>query len=551
MLRYDLNTRCPMKPSIKTVMMIGVVAVAAMSGLAMMTQTAAPQTRTGGNLYQELQRFQEVLNAVSRYYVEEVDNHKLVNGAISGMLETLDPHSVYIPKDQLAEVTEKFEGHFYGIGIEFNIFNKIPTVVSPMPGSPADRLGLRPADQIIAIEGKATHGFNDEQVSSRLRGPEGTTVRLTIRRGNAEEPFEVMITREKISITSVESSFMLDQQTGYVLISRFAKATGEELENALAKLEKLGMKQLILDLRGNAGGFLEQAVAVSDKFIDRGKKIVYTRGRMAQANDDFYATEADKHARFPLIILMNHGSASASEIVAGAVQDWDRGIVVGETSFGKGLVQSQIGLRDGAAVRITTARYYTPSGRLIQRPYDKTLSDYYEEGWDDYDPNAQADSAKARPTYKTSAGRLMYGGGGITPDVHIKWPRPTQFTVDLILKRSFFEFASDFAGRNRQLAGDFTAFRQNWQPNEAVLAEFRRKIEALKIKFDQESWNKDVDFIKLRLKSEIALTLWDRQKWYEIEAHSSKQMQEVLRLFPQAQKIAAMGESAGSRILKN
>jgi len=540
-----------MKPSIKTVMMIGVVAVAAMSGLAMMTQTAAPQTRGGSNLYQELQRFQEVLNAVSRYYVEDVDNHKLVNGAIGGMLETLDPHSVYIPKDQLADVTEKFEGHFYGIGIEFNIFNKIPTVVSPMPGSPADRLGLRPADQIIAIEGKSTYGFNDEQVGSRLRGPEGTTVRLTIRRGNVEEPFEVAITREKISITSVESSFMLDSQTGYVLVSRFAKTTGEELESALGKLEKLGMKQLILDLRGNAGGFLEQAVAVSDKFIDRGKKIVYTRGRIAQANDDFYATEPDKHSRFPLIVLMNHGSASASEIVAGAVQDWDRGLVVGETSFGKGLVQSQIGLRDGAAVRITTARYYTPSGRLIQRPYDKTLSDYYDEGWDDVDPNAQADTVRNRPTYKTSAGRLMYGGGGITPDMQIKWPRPTQFTVDLILKRCFFEFASDFAGRNRQLAGDFSAFRQNWKPNEAVLAEFRRKIEALKIKFDQESWNKDLDFIKLRLKSEIALTLWDRQKWYEVEACGSKQMQEVLRLFPQAQKIAVMGESAGSRILKN
>lgn len=540
-----------MKLSAKTAMMIVLVAIAAISGLAMMTPAAAPQTRTSSNLYQELQRFQEVLNAVSRYYVEEVDNQKLVNGAIGGMLETLDPHSVYIPKDQLSDVTEKFEGHFYGIGIEFNIFNKVPTVVSPMPGSPADRLGLRSADQIIAIEGKPTFGFTDEQVRSRLRGSEGSTVRLTIRRSNVDESFDVNITREKIPITSVESSFMLEPQTGYVLISRFAKTTGDELESALVKLEKLGMKQLVLDLRGNAGGFLEQAVSVSDKFIDHGKKIVYTRGRIAQANDDFYATEPDKHPRFPLIVLMNHGSASASEIVAGAVQDWDRGLVVGETSFGKGLVQSQIGLRDGAAVRITTARYYTPSGRLIQRPYDKTLSDYYEEGWDDLDPNAQPDTAKNRPTYKTSAGRLMYGGGGITPDMQIKWPRPTQFTVDLILKRSFFEFATDFASRNRQLANDFTAFRQNWQPSEAVLAEFRRKIEALKIKFDQESWNKDSDFIKLRLKSEIALTLWDRQKWYEIEAHGSKQIQEVLRLFPQAQKIAVMGEGAGSRILKN
>jgi len=541
-----------MKPSAKTVVMMGVAAVAAMSGAAMINpaiQSGASQTRSS-NLYQEMQRFNEVFHAVSKYYVEDVDNQKLINGAISGMLETLDPHSVYISKEQLADVTEKFEGHFYGIGIEFNIFNKIPTVVSPIPGSPADRLGLRPADQIVAIEGKSTYGFNEEQVRNRLRGPEGTQVRITIRRSGVEEPFEVAIAREKISITSVESSFMLDPLTGYVLVSRFAKTTGEELETTLVKLEKQGMKQLVLDLRGNAGGFLEQAVAVADKFIDHGKKIVYTRGRIAQANDDFYATEGDKHPRYPLIVLINHGSASASEIVAGAIQDWDRGLVIGETSFGKGLVQSQIGLRDGAAVRITTARYYTPSGRLIQRPYDKTLSDYYAEGWDDLDPNAAADTSKDRPTYKTSAGRLVYGGGGITPDVQLKWPRPTQFTVDLILKRSFFEFASDFVGRNRQLAADFNGFRQNWQPNDAVLAEFRRKIDALKIKFDQESWSKDLDFIKLRLKSEIALTLWDRQKWHEIEA-SSKQMQEVLRLFPQAQKIAAMGGGAGSHLLKN
>jgi carboxyl-terminal processing protease len=534
-------------------MMMGATAIVAVFGMALIYPAVvsfARQSRSG-NLYQEIQRFNEVLHAVSKYYVEEVDNQKLINGAIAGMLETLDPHSVYIPKDQLADVTEKFEGHFYGIGIEFNIFNKIPTVVSPMPGTPADRLGLRPADQIIAIEGKSTYGFSEDDVRNRLRGPEGSQVRVSIRRSGLDEPFDVNISREKISINSVEAAFMLDQQTGYVLAVRFAKTTGDELESALQKLEKQGMKQLVLDLRGNAGGFLEQAVSVADKFIDHGKKLVYTRGRIAQANDDFYATDGDKHPRFPLIVLTNHGSASASEIVAGAIQDWDRGLVVGETSFGKGLVQSQIGLRDGAAVRITTARYYTPSGRLIQRPYDKTLSDYYEEGWDDYDPNAATDSAKARPTYKTSAGRLVFGGGGITPDVQIKWHRPTQFTVDLIIKRSFFEFASEFAARNRQLAANFQAFQQNWQPTDAVLSEFRRKIETLKIKFNQESWNKDLDFIKLRLKSEIALTLWDRQKWYEIEASNNKQMLEVLRLFPQAQKVAAMGEGAGSQLMKN
>jgi carboxyl-terminal processing protease len=542
-----------MKPSKTTVVMLGVVAIVAFSAIAMINPAVISlvQQPRSGNLYQDIQRFNEVLHGVSKYYVEDVDSQKLINGAIVGMLETLDPHSVYIPKDQLADVTEKFEGHFYGIGIEFNIFKKYPTVISPMPGTPSDRLGLRPADQIIEIEGKSTFGFNEEEVKNKLRGPEGTPVRITIRRPGVEEPFQVTVTREKISITSVEASFMLDQQTGYIRIVRFAKTTADELESALNHLEKQGMKQLILDLRANAGGFLEQAVVVVDKFIERGKKIVYTRGRIAQANDDFYATDDDRHPRFPLIVLMSHGSASASEIVAGAVQDWDRGLVIGETSFGKGLVQSQIGLRDGAAVRITTARYYTPSGRLIQRPYDGSLVQYIDEGWDDIDPNAEADSTKERPVYKTSAGRVVYGGGGITPDVQIRWYRPTQFTVDLILKRGFFEFASDYATRNRQLAADFESFKKNWQPSDALLAEFRRKIDALKIKFDQESWNKDLDYIKLELKKEIALNLWDRQKWYEVGAYGEKHMPEILRLFPQAQKIAVMGETAGSQFFKN
>jgi carboxyl-terminal processing protease len=542
-----------MKPSRKNIVMMGLAAFVALSALAMITPSviSVAQQSKAGNLYQDIQRFNEVLHAVSKYYVENVDSHKLINGAIAGMLETLDPHSVYIPKDQLADVTERFDGHFYGIGIEFNIFNRIPTVVSPIPGTPSYRLGLRPADQIIEIEGKSTRGFTEDDVRNRLRGPEGSQVRVTIRRLGEEEPFEVTIARERIPINSIEPAFMLDQQTGYVRISRFSKTTVDELESALQKLERQGMKQLVLDLRFNAGGFLEQAVAVADKFIERGKKLVYTRGRIAQANDDFYATDDDRHPRFPLIVLLNHGSASASEIVAGAVQDWDRGLVVGETSFGKGLVQSQIGLRDGAAVRITTAKYYTPSGRLIQRSYNKSLDEYIEEAFDDYDPNAEADSTKARPTYKTSAGRIVYGGGGITPDVQCKWYRFTQFTATLITKRSFFEFASEYAARNRHLASDFQSFRQNWQPGEALLAEFRRKIDAYKIKFHQESWNKDLDYIKLLLKSEIALNLWDREKWFEVEASGEKQMQDVLRLFPQAQKIAAMGESSGSQFFKN
>ncbi len=347
-------------------------------GLATYAMVQPKLALPGGNIYDQLTRFAEVLTDVSRLYVEDVDEEKLVTEAINGMLESLDPHSVYIPEKQLRDVNERFEGHFEGIGIEFVIQNKYPTVVSPIPDSPSDRLGLRPGDKIIEIEGESAFGITEDEVMKKLRGPRGTTVNLTISRIGASQPLHFAITRDRISIYSILAAFMLDDQTGYVKLNRFSRTTDEELTRALQKLESQGMKRLILDLRFNSGGFLDQAVAVANKFIPAGKKIVYTRGRIQQANEDFYASEDPYKTDMPLIILINHGSASASEIVAGAAQDWDRALIVGERSFGKGLVQNQIPLKDGSAVRITIARYYTPSGRLIQRPYNHGREQYYE-----------------------------------------------------------------------------------------------------------------------------------------------------------------------------
>lgn len=503
------------------------------------------------NIYQEMMRFSEALNAVSKYYVEEVKTPALVDGAISGMLETLDPHSVFIPKDQLEDVTEKFEGHFFGIGIEFLIIKKWPTVIAPIGGSPSERLGLRAGDQIVQIGGKSSYNLSQDEIITQLRGPRGSQVKITIQRPGFESTFDVTITRDKISIYSVEPVFMIDDQTGYIGMKRFSKTTAEELENALMKLEAQGLKQLILDLRSNAGGYLDQAVEVADKFIERGRKIVYTRGRIPQADDDYLATDDDHHKPFPTIILIDHGSASASEIVAGAMQDWDRALIVGETSFGKGLVQTQIGLKDGSAIRVTTAKYYTPSGRLIQRPYENGhFGEYVEAAYDDVDPNANADSLKNRPVYQTSSGRKVFGGGGITPDVQIKWLLPTHFTVDLIVKNVFLEYAGDFASKNRQLANNFEAFRETWAPNERMLADFRRLLEAKNIKFDQTSWNADQNLIRLLLKKEIALHLWDRERAAQVEVHDDPQFKEVLRLFPQAEKLAALNE-VGGRVRKN
>ncbi|RIK73768.1 S41 family peptidase [candidate division KSB1 bacterium] len=503
------------------------------------------------NIYQEMMRFSEALNAVSKYYVEEVKTPALVDGAISGMLETLDPHSVFIPKDQLEDVTEKFEGHFFGIGIEFLIIKKWPTVIAPIGGSPSERLGLRAGDQIVQIDGKSSYNLNQDEIIKQLRGPRGSQVKITIQRPGFESTFDVTITRDKISIYSVEPVFMIDDQIGYIGMKRFSKTTAEELENALLKLEAQGLKQLILDLRSNAGGYLDQAVEVADKFIERGRKIVYTRGRIPQADDDYLATDDDHHKPFPTIILIDHGSASASEIVAGAMQDWDRALIVGETSFGKGLVQTQIGLKDGSAIRVTTAKYYTPSGRLIQRPYENGhFGEYVEAAYDDVDPNTNADSLKNRPVYQTSSGRKVFGGGGITPDVQIKWLLPTHFTVDLIVKNVFLEYAGDFASKNRQLANNFEAFKETWAPNERMMADFRRLLEAKNIKFDLASWNADQNLIKLLLKKEVALHLWDRERAAQIEVHDDPQFAEVLRLFPQAEKLAALNDTGG-RLRKN
>ena len=525
------------------------VAVVAMSALAMMKPSLLhlPGRPESGNLYQEMMRFNEVLNAVSRYYVDEVDNHQLIDGAITGMLETLDPHSVLIPKEQLADVTERFEGHFFGIGIEFVMSNKWPTIVAPIADSPSDRLGLRSGDQIIKIEAKSTYNYKESEVIERLRGAQGTKVQITIKRPALEDPFDVTITRDKISIFSVEPVFLIDDRTGYLRIKRFSKTTSEELEQALTKLEAQGMKNLVLDLRSNPGGFLDQAVSVADKFLERGRKIVYTRGRIPQASDDFYATDDDHHPQIPLIILLDHGSASASEIIAGACQDWDRALIVGETSFGKGLVQNQIGLKDGSAIRVTTSKYYTPSGRLIQRHYESGhTNEYLEAAYDDVDPNLDPDSLKDRPVYKTSSGRLVYGGGGITPDVKLKWQRYTRLFYELVMNRAFFEYAGDYAARNKHLAADFASFNSAWTPNEKVLTDFRRYAEGLaankKFKFDPQSWESDFASIKLYLKKEIALHLWDRDKAARVEICNDPQLAEVLRLLPQAEKLADIGE---------
>lgn len=492
----------------------------------------------------QLAKLSYVLRVVRDVYVEEPDMGELLDGAIRGLLEKLDPHSVYIPADAQKRIKERFEGEFEGIGIQFVIQNKVLTVVSPIPGTPADRLGIRAGDRIIKIEGVSAYGITNEEVFEKLRGPKGTQVTVTISREGIPDPMDFTITRDKIPIHSVSAALLLeDGQTGYINIMQFTAVTEEEVSQAMDSLLNIGMKRLLLDLRGNPGGYLNQAWRVADLFIpDKGKTIVYTKGRIPKSNQTYSSTGRGKKYDFPLIVLISHGSASASEIVSGAVQDLDRGLVAGQTSFGKGLVQTPFDLPDGSVVRITTARYYTPSGRLIQRPYDKGVADYIEEGRSDRDESGV--DTTDREVYYTASGRLVFGGGGIRPDTIIAPDMASAQTYQLMSKRLFFEYASDFALKHPDLGEDFSQFSKEFQITDEMLQDFRELVRAKDIELDTAAWNADEGFIKDALRGEIASTLFNRrQYYYAVRVQGDRQVQTALTLFDRAEEIAHLRPS--------
>ncbi len=493
------------------------------------------------NARAQLDRFVEVFTYVKRYYVQPVKSEKMITGSIEGMLSELDPHSVYIPKKDMEKVTEEFEGFFEGIGIEFVVSNKILTVVSPIVGGPSEAVGLLPGDQIIRIKGESTYGITETEVIKKLRGPANSKVKVTIRRPGESEVFDVVITRGKIPIYSVIAAFLLqDKKTGYIYLGRFSKTTEEELEEALQELSSKGMERLILDLRYNSGGLLEQAVQVADKFLPGGYKVVYTRGRIEHMNEDFYSSNFSTHPMYPLVVMVNHGSASASEIVAGAIQDLDRGLIVGQRSFGKGLVQNQITLRDGSAIRLTVARYYTPSGRLIQRPYDHGLMDYYLDAYKEEDDKKVATDDTSRKVFDTLSGRKVYGGGGITPDSAVVGEKITGLTNQLLSKRLFFDFGSKIASNRKDSFRDFDDFANTFEVTDAMITDFIDLIHKREIEFERETFDKDIAFIQNMIKAEIARHVWDSEHYYRIRVTADKEVQLALNLLPKAAEILSL-----------
>lgn len=501
------------------------------------------------NLRESIRKFNDVLTLTEKYYVEDVDTQKLVESAINGMLNQLDPHSVYISPDQFKQVEESFRGDFDGIGIEFQIVNDTLTVVSAISGGPSEALGIMPGDRIIKIDEKPVIGISNDDVRKKLRGKAGTEVKVTIMRFGLNKPIEYTITRDKIPLYSVDTHFMIDNQTGYVSVSRFAETTYDELLDALNDLDKQGMKQLVLDLRGNPGGYLNQAVKISDLFIDDKKKIVYTEGRRKEFDEEYFASNPSKFENIPLIILINRGSASASEIVSGAIQDWDRGLIVGETSFGKGLVQRQFELPDNSALRLTISKYYTPSGRLIQRDYKnlKDKSEYYSEidsvhenEGDNLNHTAEEDSS--RPEYKTSKGRIVYGGGGITPDYIVKSEYMTDYTRNLLRKNIFYTFILSYLDKNgvnikNKYNDDLNLFRKSFIITDEMLNDFINYAKSKDVVVNKDDLEKDNNYIRARLKAQIARNYWNNVGWYSVLLPADSQYNKAITLFGEARDL--------------
>ena len=481
---------------------------------------------------------QQIISYVDHFYFDIVDMDKIMDGAFHGLMEELDPHSTYIPAKEQENIEELFRGNFQGIGIEFDILHGYITVISPVPDSPSDHVGLQSGDRIIAINGDDAYKITKDKVIKTLRGKKGTPVDVTIQRIGLKDPFDVTIIRDDIPIYSVGAATMIDNETGYILLRRFSATTNKEVKKAIEKLDKLNFKKLIFDLRGNSGGYLEQAAAVSNIFISTRDTLVYTKGKISDANQAFISDPEKGRNDFSLIVLINRGSASASEIVSGAVQDLDRGLIVGETSFGKGLVQRQLPLEGGSAIRITMARYYTPSGRLIQRPY-KEGDDltYYKELYAK-DRETKLDSLKQlRPKYKTRQGRTVYGGGGITPDIYIPYKSKLTKETQKLLRnpeRPIFNFSSTYATANNLGIKDFNSFKQKWQVSQAVYSQFLDYLDSDSISFNPDSLLKDQSFIYNRIKSEMAGSIWGKDESASIRLSLDNQVSEALKYFNEA-----------------
>ncbi len=485
------------------------------------------------DLYTYLDLFNDSLAKIEGAYVEEVDPKELMYGAIRGMLDSLDPYSTFLDEKDFSDFQVTTEGEFGGLGIQITVRDGVLTVVSPIEGTPAYDLGIQSGDRVVGIEGESTRGITVDGAVKRLRGAPGTQVTITIGREGVDDLLEYTITRDIIKIDSVPYSFMLDGGVGYVRISRFARTTADELEKALSELEDQGMKSLILDVRSNPGGLLSQAVDVSDIFLDTGELVVSTKGRLKNQNTEYFArTEARYDRDFPILVLVNGGSASASEILAGAIQDWDRGVVVGTTSFGKGSVQTLMRLRPltkECAMKLTTAKWYIASGRLIEKP----------ERWDTEDEELvegeieSGESEPERPEYQTAAGRIVYGGGGVTPDIVVEPVRRADIVVDLERREEFFEFAIAYAGRHGSPPSGYVIGDGEW-------GEFLEFLDRDEFTYELADLEAERTEIERAIRRDMARKFDSRETAYLIAAEGDEQFVQTAEFARQSANLDAL-----------
>ena len=475
----------------------------------------------------ELHKLQMTYQLVNTFYVDTVKQGQLVEEAIVGMLKSLDPHSVYISADEVAAMNEPLDGSFQGIGIQFNILNDTLMVVSPIIGGPSEKVGILAGDRIVEIDGKnvAGIGLKNSEVFKLLRGDKGTKVKLHINRKGEMDVLNFVVVRDKIPIHSVESAYMATPQTGYVKITRFAANTHKEFLEALDQLEKENIKNLILDLRGNTGGYLKAAIDIADELIDSDRLLVYTQG-INSARRDHNAKRKGKFEKGNLVVLMDEGSASASEIVAGAVQDWDRGIVIGRRSYGKGLVQRPFALPDGSMIRLTIAQYYTPSGRCIQKEYTNGADAYHHEIVDRYvhGEMSNMDSIQFDDSlqYNTLvSGRTVYGGGGIMPDVFI--PIDTTLYSDYyrdlvasgVVNKSILSFVDENRNQLKKEYHSFEQFDQQFSISGELINKLVTEGEKQDIKKNDEELKISEKLMRVQLKALIARDLFDTSEYFE------------------------------------
>jgi carboxyl-terminal processing protease len=492
-------------------------------------RTGVAPANSDNDMQDSVHNFAQVYSVIEQNYAEKLDADKAIyDGAIPGMLRVLDPHSNFFDPKQYSALQEEQRGRYYGVGMQVGPRNNKVIVIAPFAGAPAYRAGIRPGDIIVAIDGKSTDNMTTSDVADLLKGPKGTTVHIAILREGNTKPLDFAVVRDEIPRYSVDLHFLIRPGVGYLHISGFQETT--EAETAAALDEMGDLKGLILDLRNNPGGLLSEGVGVADKFLKKGQVIVSHHGR--NSPEKVYRAAHGSAKDYPIVVLVNHGTASAAEIVSGAIQDHDRGLIAGEATFGKGLVQTVYRLSENTGLALTTAKYYTPSGRLIQRDYSGvSLYDYYyNRNATDYSINGVKQDDANREVKLTDSGRTVYGGGGITPDVKIAPSKANKFQEELLRKYAFFNFSKHYSISHK--------IDKSFQVEDSVLQEFRNFLTDAKLPYTEKELVDNNDWVRSSIKSELFVGAFGQQEGMRVQAESDPNVLKALDLMPKAKDLA-------------